>query len=101
MDMLSMMTADLRLMAVCLSRRPLTSRGTMMDKAGASTACTKVVADSLWTVSATSVGLAIAVIRAGTNFSMSRLPTAAQAWFMVLIAAVCKKGRKLLDYRGI
>ncbi|KAA6417306.1 MAG: hypothetical protein FRX49_02281 [Trebouxia sp. A1-2] len=88
LDMLSMMTADLRLMAVCLSRSPLTSRGTMMDKAGASTACTKVVADSLWTVSDTSAGLAMAVISAGMNFSMSRLPTAVQAWFMVFIAAV-------------
>lgn len=62
-----------------------------MDKAGASTACTKVVADSLWTVSDTSAGLAMAMIRAGMNFSMSRLPTAVQAWFMVFMAAVCSR----------
>ncbi len=35
--MLSMMTADLRLMAVARSRRPRTSRGTMMDRGGPST----------------------------------------------------------------
>ena len=41
--MLSMMTQDLRLMAVVLSRRPRTSRGTMIARAGASTACSKTV----------------------------------------------------------
>ena len=43
--MLSIMTQDLRLMAVVLSRRPRTSRGTMIARAGASTACSENVSN--------------------------------------------------------
>ena len=51
LHMLSMMTADLRLMAViCWKNRPRCSRGPMMESVGASTCCTNVVAASLCTL---------------------------------------------------
>jgi hypothetical protein len=87
--MLSMMSADLRLTAVARSLRPRMSSGVIMDSAGASTDCTKVVAPSLWTQSGTSVGRAIHDTMTGMNGSMSRLPTTAHTSFMALVAAVC------------
>lgn len=51
------------------------------------TAATKVVAPSLWMVSGTLAGLAMASITAGTNDSISLLPIAADADVIALIAA--------------
>mmetsp|Transcript_28813 Transcript_28813/g.85263 ORF Transcript_28813/g.85263 Transcript_28813/m.85263 type:complete len:356 (+) Transcript_28813:2894-3961(+) len=75
--MLSMMTADLRLMAVARSRRPRTSRGTMMESGGPSTCCTKVVAASWWMQSDVSAGLRMQAMRAGRNLVISLLPLTA------------------------
>ena len=63
----------------------------MMDSAGASTFCTKVVAPSLCTQSGTSAGRAIQLTSTGMKGSMSRLPTMPQISFMALVPAVCSR----------
>mmetsp|Transcript_10132 Transcript_10132/g.24936 ORF Transcript_10132/g.24936 Transcript_10132/m.24936 type:complete len:213 (-) Transcript_10132:251-889(-) len=76
LHMLSMITADLRLMAVtCWKNSPRWSRGPMMDRVGASTCCTKVVAASLCTHSGTSSTFSMHSIRVGMKGSMSMLRT--------------------------
>ena len=57
--MLSTITAALRLIAVSLSAKPLDNNGAIIDKVAMVTSETKVVAPNKWTVSGTSVGLAI------------------------------------------
>mmetsp|Transcript_21508 Transcript_21508/g.47091 ORF Transcript_21508/g.47091 Transcript_21508/m.47091 type:complete len:240 (+) Transcript_21508:5033-5752(+) len=92
--MLAIMTAVLRLMGVSPWRRPRISRGTMMARAGDSTACTKVVAESLVMASPTSAGRAMQLSRAPTQGSMSRLPFSLKAAFMATQAAflTCSRG---------
>ena len=63
----------------------------MMDSAGASTFCTKVVAPSLCTQSGTSAGRAMQLTSTGMKGSMSRLPTMPQISFMALVPAVCRR----------
>mmetsp|Transcript_14134 Transcript_14134/g.50784 ORF Transcript_14134/g.50784 Transcript_14134/m.50784 type:complete len:239 (+) Transcript_14134:2515-3231(+) len=76
LHMLSMMTADLRLIAVtCWKKRPRCRSGPMIESVGASTCCTNVVAASLCTHSGTSSTLWMHSMSVGMNGSMSMLPT--------------------------
>mmetsp|Transcript_10167 Transcript_10167/g.29172 ORF Transcript_10167/g.29172 Transcript_10167/m.29172 type:complete len:227 (-) Transcript_10167:625-1305(-) len=86
-DMLSTITATLRLISVFFSWQPRRRMGIVTESAGESTDCTKTVAESLCTVSATSSGFWMALMRAGTNGLMSRLSTELQADCMALTAA--------------
>mmetsp|Transcript_23781 Transcript_23781/g.65366 ORF Transcript_23781/g.65366 Transcript_23781/m.65366 type:complete len:226 (-) Transcript_23781:593-1270(-) len=85
--MLAMMMAVLRLMGVSLERKPRMSRGTMMDRAGLSTCCTKVVADSLTMALLASAGRAMQLSMRGTQGSMSRLPCSLKHELMAVYAA--------------
>mmetsp|Transcript_13998 Transcript_13998/g.28951 ORF Transcript_13998/g.28951 Transcript_13998/m.28951 type:complete len:264 (+) Transcript_13998:630-1421(+) len=86
-DMLSTMTATLRLISVFFSWHPRSRIGTVMARAGESTDCTNTVDDSLCTVSETSSGFWMALMRAGTKGLMSLLDTASQHCFMASAAA--------------
>ena len=88
LDMLLMMTADWRLVAVFFSLRPRRRRGTVMARAGDSTDWTKVTPASLCIISGTDLGLVMAVIISLVMCSMSRLPMTSQAEVMALVAAV-------------
>ena len=85
--MFSMMVDVWRLTAVSRSRRPRTSSGTMIDIAGISTVCTKVVPASLCTTSFVSPGLTMQLTTSASTGSMSRLPTTVVASVMHVIAA--------------
>mmetsp|Transcript_8019 Transcript_8019/g.7960 ORF Transcript_8019/g.7960 Transcript_8019/m.7960 type:complete len:211 (+) Transcript_8019:2278-2910(+) len=87
LHMLSTITAALRLIAVSRSAKPLDNNGAMMDKVAMVTSETKVVAPKMWTVSGTSVGLAIHSINLGINFSISLLSMVSVDLVMVLVAA--------------
>mmetsp|Transcript_3591 Transcript_3591/g.15784 ORF Transcript_3591/g.15784 Transcript_3591/m.15784 type:complete len:358 (-) Transcript_3591:22-1095(-) len=94
LHMLSMMTADLRLMAViCWKKRPRWRRGPMMERVGASTCWTKVVAASLWTHSGTSSTLWMHSMRVGMKGSMSMLPTHLPHFSIVAVDACFTSSR--------
>jgi hypothetical protein len=86
-DMLSTITATLRLISVFFSWQPRRRMGMVMESAGESTDWTKTVDESLCTVSATSSGFCVALMRAGTKGLMSRLSTESQACCIALTAA--------------
>mmetsp|Transcript_9670 Transcript_9670/g.23949 ORF Transcript_9670/g.23949 Transcript_9670/m.23949 type:complete len:226 (-) Transcript_9670:568-1245(-) len=86
LDMLSTMTATLRLISVFFSAVPRMRRGTVMESAGESTDCTNTVDESVCTVSGTSSGAWMALMRAGTKGLMSLLSHEAHANSMVLVA---------------
>mmetsp|Transcript_29989 Transcript_29989/g.59564 ORF Transcript_29989/g.59564 Transcript_29989/m.59564 type:complete len:282 (+) Transcript_29989:2134-2979(+) len=88
LDMLLIMTADWRLVAVFFSLRPRRRRGTVMASAGDSTDWTKVTPASSCMISGTSLGLVMAVTILPVMCSMSRLPMTSQAAVMALVAAV-------------
>mmetsp|Transcript_15787 Transcript_15787/g.37735 ORF Transcript_15787/g.37735 Transcript_15787/m.37735 type:complete len:264 (-) Transcript_15787:670-1461(-) len=86
-DMLSTITATLRLISVFFSWQPRSRMGTVMASAGESTDCTNTVDESLCTVSETSSGFLMALMSAGTKGLMSLLETASQHLAMQSAAA--------------
>mmetsp|Transcript_68334 Transcript_68334/g.142421 ORF Transcript_68334/g.142421 Transcript_68334/m.142421 type:complete len:423 (+) Transcript_68334:2010-3278(+) len=84
-DMLSAITATLRLISVFFSWQPRSRMGTVIASAAESTDCTNTVDESLCTVSGTSEGFWIALMSSGTKGLMSRFDTESQH---CLIAAV-------------
>mmetsp|Transcript_38984 Transcript_38984/g.93818 ORF Transcript_38984/g.93818 Transcript_38984/m.93818 type:complete len:373 (+) Transcript_38984:2053-3171(+) len=87
LDMLLMMTALWRLVAVVFSRRPRSSSGTTMASAGDSTLWTKVTPAISCMISGTSLGLVMAVRILGVMCSMSLLPMTLSASRMASLAA--------------
>mmetsp|Transcript_15352 Transcript_15352/g.39074 ORF Transcript_15352/g.39074 Transcript_15352/m.39074 type:complete len:326 (+) Transcript_15352:2147-3124(+) len=87
LDMLSTMTATLRLISVFFSWHPRRRMGTVMARAGASTDCTKTVAESLCTVSGTSSGDWMALMSSGQKGLMSLFSHVWRAYSSVLAAA--------------
>mmetsp|Transcript_14315 Transcript_14315/g.47018 ORF Transcript_14315/g.47018 Transcript_14315/m.47018 type:complete len:268 (+) Transcript_14315:2160-2963(+) len=84
LHMLSMMTADLRLMATfCVRSRPRWRSGPIMESVGDSTVWTNVVAASLCTHSGTSSMLVMHSMSVGMNGSISMLPTTVHTWVIV------------------
>mmetsp|Transcript_71167 Transcript_71167/g.197057 ORF Transcript_71167/g.197057 Transcript_71167/m.197057 type:complete len:357 (-) Transcript_71167:132-1202(-) len=88
LDMLVMMTAHWRTMAVSRAFMPRCSSGTTTARAGVSTDCTKVSEASLWMVSGTSEGFSMASTRQGRKGSRSRFSTMVQAALAASLAAV-------------
>merc|ERR1711868_126832 len=74
-------------MAVSRSAKPLDNKGAMIERVAMVTSETKVVAPKRWTVSGTSVGLAIHSINFGINFSISLLSMVSVDLVIVLVAA--------------
>mmetsp|Transcript_51439 Transcript_51439/g.122486 ORF Transcript_51439/g.122486 Transcript_51439/m.122486 type:complete len:353 (+) Transcript_51439:1608-2666(+) len=86
-DMLSTITATLRLISVFFSWQPRRRMGTVIASAGESTDCTNTVDDSACTVSPTSSGFWMALTSGPTKGLMSRLVTELQATSMHAAAA--------------
>mmetsp|Transcript_20126 Transcript_20126/g.46152 ORF Transcript_20126/g.46152 Transcript_20126/m.46152 type:complete len:409 (+) Transcript_20126:2046-3272(+) len=87
LDMLLMMTADWRLVAICFSLSPRRRRGTTMARAGDSTDCTKVTPAISCMISGTSFGLLIAMRIFSVMCSMSLFPMTLRASLMAAVAA--------------
>mmetsp|Transcript_70157 Transcript_70157/g.158667 ORF Transcript_70157/g.158667 Transcript_70157/m.158667 type:complete len:329 (-) Transcript_70157:331-1317(-) len=87
LDMFSMITAVVRLMAVCFSRRPRTRRGTMTARAGESMVCTNTTPPSLCMSSGTSWGLMMQSTRSPKTGAMSLLPATLRPSAMAFLAA--------------
>mmetsp|Transcript_52680 Transcript_52680/g.105579 ORF Transcript_52680/g.105579 Transcript_52680/m.105579 type:complete len:222 (-) Transcript_52680:254-919(-) len=85
--MLSMITAVMRLMAVCFSRKPRTKRGTMTASEGESMVCTNTTPPSLFMRSGTCCGFTMHCTRSSSTGAMSLLPATVRHAFMALVAA--------------
>mmetsp|Transcript_1442 Transcript_1442/g.2065 ORF Transcript_1442/g.2065 Transcript_1442/m.2065 type:complete len:263 (+) Transcript_1442:2055-2843(+) len=87
LDMLSIITADWRLVAVAFSRSPRRSKGTTIASAGLSTDWTKVTPAISCMISGTSFGLVIAVRILSVMCSMSLFPITSMADFIAAVEA--------------
>mmetsp|Transcript_2788 Transcript_2788/g.7417 ORF Transcript_2788/g.7417 Transcript_2788/m.7417 type:complete len:404 (+) Transcript_2788:1143-2354(+) len=87
LDMLLMITAHMRLVAVVLTRKPRRRSGAMSARGAAVTVCTKVVDASFWTHSTTSSWSMVAATSAGMKGSTSRLSMELQMFSRHFLAA--------------